>query len=189
MLKLLIKYFFGGLAIVLPFIALAFLFIFIYNKIVEYCTWELTAIMVVPIIIGLIILGYVKNYIGIKLFASIESNLIKTPIIGSLYKAIKDVTNAFVGAENKFSEPVLVKFAGGLYKIGFITNKENELLKDNLDNKEEVLYSVYFPLSFSLSGDLFLVPKDRIEPVNKSAKEAMQIIVSGGLIKGSKTMN
>ena len=141
--------------------------------------------MLVPAIIGLIALGYARTYFGIKLFSTLESYLLNTPFLGALYKAIKDVTSAFIGAENKFSEPVLVKFAGDLYKIVFITNKDNEYLNKEYDDVGQTLYSVYFPLSFSLSGDLFLVPRDRIEPVNKSAKEAMQMIVSGGLIKGS----
>jgi uncharacterized membrane protein len=133
--------------------------------------------------IGLIVIGYTRTYFGNKLFISFESYLIKTPLLGPIYKSIKDVTNAFVGAENKFSEPVLVLFPGEMYKIGFITNKENEYLKNN-DSEESMLVSVYFPLSFSLSGDLFIVPQDRIKPINKSANEVMQLIVSGGLIKG-----
>jgi uncharacterized membrane protein len=184
MIKQIIKYLLGGLGLILPFIALAILLHFLYDKISEYFSFTSSGILLVPIIIGLIALGFAKSYFGIKLFAQFESYFFRLPIIGSLYKAIKDVTSAFVGAENKFSEPVLVKFAGDIYKIGFITNKENEHLKKNLSTNEEILYSVYFPLSFSLSGDLFLVPKENIEPVNKSAKEAMQIIVSGGLIKG-----
>ncbi len=186
MFKLLIKYLLGGLGLVLPIIAMAILLHFIYSKIGRYFSLQSAGIMIMPIIIGLIALGYARSYFGIRLFSLFESYIFKIPIIGLLYKAIKDVTSAFIGAENKFSEPVLVQFAGDLYKIGFITNKDNEELKMNNLENEEILYSVYFPLSFSLSGDLFLVPRNRIEPVNKSAKEAMQMIVSGGLIKGIK---
>lgn len=189
MIKQFIKYFLGGLAIVLPLFGLAFLIFFFCTKIFEYCTIESAIILIVPIIIGLIAVGYTRTYFGIKLFTIFESYLLKTPLLGALYKAIKDVTSAFLGAENKFSEPVLVKFAGDLYKIGFITNKDNEYLKKEYKDEGHTLYSVYFPLSFSLSGDLFLVPRDRIEPVNKTAKEAMQMIISGGLIKGMDKIN
>lgn len=184
MVKRLIKYFIVGLAIVLPIVGLIFLLYFIYSRISEYFTLESSIILIIPIIIGLIAVGYTRTYFGIKLFLVCESYLLKTPFLGAMYKAIKDVTSAFIGAENKFSEPVLVKFAGDLYKIGFITNKDNEYLKREYLDEGQTLYSVYFPLSFSLSGDLFLVPREKIEPVNKSAKEAMQMIVSGGLIKG-----
>lgn len=186
MIKQLVRYLMGGLGLVLPFIALAFLLHFIYSKVTSYGSLQSLGILIGPCIIGLIALGYARAFFGIRLFSIFESYLIKIPIIGPLYNAIKDVTSAFLGAENKFSEPVLVKFAGDLFRLGFITNKDNEHLKNqNLDN-ETVLYSVYFPLSFSLSGDLFLVPKDRIEHIDKTAKEAMQIIVSGGLINGTK---
>ena len=186
MIKQLIGYFLRGLALVLPFVALAYLLYFVYIKTINNFSLESALLLIVPAIIGLIALGYASTYFGIKLFSRFESYLLKTPIIGSLYKAIKDVTSAFVGAENKFSEPVLVTFAGDLYKIGFITNKDNEYLKlDNISNDQK-LYSVYFPLSFSLSGDLFLVPRDRIYPIDKKAKDVMQMIVSGGLIKGAE---
>lgn len=184
MIKKLIKYFLVGLSIVLPFFALCYLLYFFYSKIAEYSNIDSGAILIGPIIIGLIAIGYTRTYFGFKLFLSLESYLIKTPLVGPIYKSIKDVTSAFVGAENKFSEPVLVLFAGDVYKIGFITNKENEYLQKNNNEDEDVLFSVYFPLSFSLSGDLFIVPKERIRPIDKTANEVMQMIVSGGLIKG-----
>ena len=184
MVKKLIKYFFVGLSIVLPFFALAYLLYFLYTELAEYVNLDSSAILILPIVIGLIAIGYARTFFDFKLFLTFESYLMKTPIIGSLYKSIKEVTRAFVGAENKFSEPVLVLFAGDIYKIGFITNKENEYLVNDNYKDDEILFSVYFPLSFSLSGDLFIVPKDRIKPIDKSANEVMQMIVSGGLIKG-----
>lgn len=155
-------------------------------KIVDYANIDSAIILILPTVIGLIAIGYARVYFGMKLFSSFEGYLIKTPLIGAVYKSLKDVTSAFVGAENKFSEPVMVLFAGDIYKIGFITNKENEYLRKHDSKDESVLFSVYFPLSFSLSGDLFIVPIDRIRPIDKTANEVMQMIVSGGLIKGKE---
>jgi len=184
MIKQFIKHFLGGLALVLPFVGLAALLFFLYTKAKLYWSTETVLVLIGPIIIGLIAIGYTRTYFGIRLFSVVENYLLQMPILGALYKAIKDVTSAFIGAENKFSEPVLVKYADGLFKIGFVTNKDNKYLNKEYNEEGDKLYSVYFPLSFSLSGDLFLVPRNRIEPINKSAKEAMQMIVSGGLIKG-----
>ncbi|MDF1698244.1 MAG: DUF502 domain-containing protein [Saprospiraceae bacterium] len=183
MIKLLIKYFLGGLALVLPFIALGYLMFILYSWCSEFLNIQSAGILIGPILIGLIAIGYARTVFGIKLFFTLEEYLVKTPILGPLYKALKDVTYAFVGAENKFSEPVLVLCAGEHYKIGFITNKENEYLKHSDKEDSELLFSVYFPLSFSLSGDLFLVPIDKIQPIDMKAKDVMQLIVSGGLIK------
>ncbi|MEM9548535.1 MAG: DUF502 domain-containing protein, partial [Bacteroidota bacterium] len=88
-----------------------------------------------------------------------------------------------VGSENKFSEPVLVQFSGDVYKVGFITNKNMIHLKETLGIKEnDELYAVYLPLSFSMSGDFFLVPSSKLQPIDKTAKEVMQLVVSGGLL-------
>lgn len=186
MIKSLLKYFLIGLSIVLPFFALVYLLYILYIKIAELVNIDSTAILIFPIIIGLIVIGYARTLFDLRIFNAFELYLIKTPLIGTLYKSLKDVTRAFVGAENKFSEPVLVLFAGDIYKIGFITNKENEYLRTHDSKEESVLFSVYFPLSFSLSGDLFIVPFDRIRPIDKTANEVMQMIVSGGLIKGKE---
>jgi uncharacterized membrane protein len=36
-------------------------------------------------------------------------------------------------------------------------------------------------LSYSLSGDLFIIPEENIKPVNVPAAEFMKFIISGGV--------
>ena len=87
----------------------------------------------------------------------------------------------FVGKDKKFTEPVLVKMSQSeLYKVGFITNKAAESIT-GLDSSKE-LYAVYFPISFSIAGDLYLVPIDRITVLQQKPKDIMQYVLSGGVI-------
>ena len=61
-------------------------------------------------------------------------------------------------------------------KMGFITQSS---LKDLGIAENKV--AVYFPLSYSLSGDLFIVPAENVKAVNVPSAEFMKFIISGGV--------
>ena len=60
-------------------------------------------------------------------------------------------------------------------RIGFLT--QNDLTKLDLPN--DVI--VYFPFSYSFAGQVYVINKDKITPLNISAAEAMKLVVSGGV--------
>ena len=188
MFNKIIGYLLAGLAIVLPFALTIWLIYYLISTLDQYFNIESALIGLIVILVTLVIIGFVAtHYIGNVFWTNLESIIIKTPFLGLIYKALKDITTAFVGTENKFSEPVMVKLnEESIYKIGFVTNKEVDVLLGDVrpeSEEEEDFFLVYFPLSFSFSGDLFLVPRNRIRPINKKAKDVMQTIISGGIIK------
>jgi uncharacterized membrane protein len=84
-----------------------------------------------------------------------------------------------VGKEKKFNTPVKVLFnnENNLWKLGFVTkNTLSEIGNENLA-------AVYFPHSYNFSGELYLVPRERIEKVDFSPAEVMKFIVSGGVTR------
>ncbi|MCY1537629.1 hypothetical protein D9M68_731320 [compost metagenome] len=99
----------------------------------------------------------------------------RLPLLNFIFSSIKDLTEAFVGDERKFNHPVLVEVEGNLKRIGFLT--QNDLTKLGLPG--EVI--VYFPFSYSFAGQVYVVPKDKIKPLNISAADAMKLVVSGGV--------
>ena len=68
-----------------------------------------------------------------------------------------------------------VNLNSDLEKLGFITEENLELLGEI----EKV--AVYFPHSYNFSGELFIVPKANIKPVNINSSDVMKFIVSAGL--------
>jgi uncharacterized membrane protein len=94
-----------------------------------------------------------------------------------VYTAFNDLFKAFVGKEKKFSQPVLVKvnLHSDLEKLGFITEDNLEMLG------ESSKVAVYFPHSYNFSGELFIVPKENIKPINLNSSEVMKFVVSAGL--------
>ncbi|MFT5183620.1 MAG: putative membrane protein [Flavobacteriales bacterium] len=102
----------------------------------------------------------------------------KAPLIKTLYKAINDLLSAFVGQKKRFNKPVLVRLSQGtdIHKIGFVTD-------ENLDKLGEIdgKVAVYFPHSYAFSGNLYVVPRVNVVPIDKKPSDVMKYIVSGGV--------
>lgn len=100
----------------------------------------------------------------------------RLPLFNFLYSSIKDLTEAFVGDEKKFNEPVIVEVnEAGMKKIGFLTQKD--LSKLGLENQ----VAVYFPFSYSFAGQLVIVNSDKVKPLKMNGSQAMKFVVSGGV--------
>lgn len=187
MLKNLIRYLLAGLVIVLPFAIMAWLIMYVVEILISYLNVQSAIIGLLIIIVGLIPLGYIMtSYLGSTAWRRVENGIFKIPLFGQVYKAIKDVVKSIVGTENKFTEPVIAEINGNLHKIGFVTNKDVAALVGNHEFGQEPstnMCLVYFPMSFSLSADVFLVPYDKLKPVKTNAKKVMQTIISGGIIE------
>lgn len=129
------------------------------------------------VIAVLILVGVFVTYFVTEPIYNWFNRLInRIPLFNTLYSSIKDFTEAFVGDEKKFNEPVLVEVnETGLKKIGFLTQRD--LKKMGLEN--EVM--VYFPFSYSFAGQVCVVNASRVKPLKMSATDAMKLVVSGGV--------
>ena len=129
-------------------------------------------VLIILIVVGIVVTNFVTDPIK-KWFARWFKRL---PIFNVIYTSFKDLTEAFVGDDKKFNEPVVVEVnETGLKKIGFLTQKD----LSKIGHPGEV--AVYFPLSYSFAGQLCIVSSDRVKPLKMSASEAMKFIVSGGV--------
>jgi uncharacterized membrane protein len=87
------------------------------------------------------------------------------------------VVESFMGDKKKFTKPVLVKVRTNpeIFQIGFITQKD--LSKLNLEGK----VAVYLPHSYAVSGFLYIVDIENIQPLDINPSDAMKMAVSGGI--------
>jgi uncharacterized membrane protein len=100
----------------------------------------------------------------------------RLPLFKFLYSSIKDLTEAFVGEDKKFNEPVLVEVNEvGLKKIGFLVKKDMSVL--NLPGD----VAVYFPYSYSFAGQVVIIAANKVHPLDISAADAMKFAISGGV--------
>ena len=132
----------------------------------------------VIIIVAICLIGYLSSFfIKNKLFSLFDGLLTKTPGIRFIYSTVKDFFEAFAGEKKKFNRPVLANIDDNdVWRVGFITQEDTT----ELGFKDYV--AVYIPMSYSIAGNVFLLPKNRIKTItNINATEAMKFAISGGV--------
>ncbi len=107
-----------------------------------------------------------------------EELLQRIPFLKTLYGALKDLVEALVGNKRKFDRPVLVRLGGQMdvERLGFITQDDLTHLGVGPDK-----VAVYLPHAFNWSGNLYIVPRANLTPLETSATDVMKFVVSGGV--------
>ena len=132
----------------------------------------------VLIIVALIVIGYLSsNFITSRIFSLFDRFLERAPGIKFIYSSVKDFFEAFAGNKKKFTRPVLVSiYNPDIYQIGFITNED----VDEFGLPDHV--TVYIPMSYSFAGNTYVVPLNKIRPLEHiSASDALKYAISGGV--------
>jgi uncharacterized membrane protein len=126
---------------------------------------------------GITLIGYLTgNVVGNKLVSWLEAGLQRVPLIRILYNSLRDLFGAFVGQKRKFDKPVAVEMnPHGLKVLGFLTTERFD------DPQLAGHVSVYLPESYNFAGNLIVVPKGRVHPLDADGAEFMAFIMSGGV--------
>lgn len=130
------------------------------------------------VILLVFFVGWISSlFVVSRLVEVLDAVLEKTPGIKFIYSSVKDFLEAFAGNKKKFDKPVLVNVdAMNVWRVGFITQMDAHEF-GMIDH-----VTVYVPHSYAISGITYIVPKERIRPLNNvSAADAMKYTVSGGV--------
>jgi uncharacterized membrane protein len=130
------------------------------------------------VIVAICLIGYLSSFfIKNRLFNLFDSLLVKTPGIRFIYSTVKDFFEAFAGEKKKFNKPVLANIDDNdVWRVGFITQE------DAVDFGFSEYVAVYIPMSYSIAGNVYLLPRNRVRPVtNVNATDAMKFAISGGV--------
>jgi len=189
--RALVNYFFRGVLVVVPIGAAVFLILWLFtslDKLLNLSDLIITdpktgkpvyipGLGILTVIVVIMLAGViVTNLITAPIYNWFSRLFHRLPLFNFVYSSVKDLTEAFVGEEKKFNEPVLVTMDEfGLKRIGFVTHKDLTVLGLPDD------VAVYFPFSYSFTGQLVILPATRVKPIDKSAGEMMKFVVSGGV--------
>ena len=187
-MKKIVAYFFQGILLIAPVAIVVYILYVIFvtidgwlaNTIKPLLGFHIPGLGIVIVFISLTMLGFIGQTALVKPLKKITAAFIrKIPVLNLLYSALNDFFSAFVGKDKKFNVPVKVLFnkENNLWKLGFVTNES--LTEFDLDD----LAAVYFQHSYNFSGELYLVPKERIERLDISPSEVMKFVVSGGVTR------
>lgn len=118
-----------------------------------------------------------SNFATRWIFAGIEELLERTPLVKLVYSSIKDLVGAFVGEKKRFNRPVLVALTKGsdVGTVGFVTR--GALAEIGLPDH----VAVYVPQAYNIGGNVVVVPKDRVTPLDADPAAVMTFVVSGGV--------
>lgn len=175
-----IQYFLQGLLILGPVsITLYFIYV-VFDKIDGLLrpAINIPGLGFVIIIAFIILIGYVSSFFVMgRLLSLLDKFLEKTPGIKLLYSFIRDFFEAFAGNKKKFVNNVLACVDDtDVWRVGFIT--QDDMSSFGMEN----YVAVYLPMAYSVAGNVYIVPKERIRPITSiSATQSMKFAVSGGV--------
>lgn len=182
-----LRWFMQGLIIIAPLTITLYILYLIFTYVDGILEKQINQLLgisipglgIVVIFIGLTIIGYLGTTIIFRPILRYFDKLIsKAPLVKVIYTSIKDFFSAFVGQKKRFTEPVLVRINKDteLQKIGFVTNHDLTLL-----GIEGEMVAVYLPHSYNFSGNLFVVPAERITKLNARPADVMKFVISAGI--------
>jgi uncharacterized membrane protein len=136
--------------------------------------------LVILIITGII----ARNIVGQKLISAWDRILFHIPIVKSIYKGVKKVSDTLLaGNSHAFRKAILVKFPHErAWTIAFITGTPNNILK--LEDEASDYINVYVPTTPNpTSGYFIIVHKSDTKEIALSVDEALHYIISMGTIE------
>ena len=179
MIKKLIYYFLQGLLYIVPIAVTSYVAIWVIKSLENIFDFKVPGLGLIVVIFSIIIIGFIGSIvIKSPINAFFKRILKKAPLLETIYSSVKDLMGAFIGKKKGFKQAVFVKIFDNstIERIGFITNEDLEKLKIN-----EGRVLVYIPHSYNFSGNLYVVEKKYITPIDASSSEVMKLIVSGGV--------
>lgn len=190
----LVRYFFQGLLILLPFVLTVYLVYLIFtvlNETLFSAIGSLLRIAVPALAAGwiadlagglltlsvIIVTGmFASFYFGQFFLSLFDKALNRVPLVRLLYNSLSDLFNALLGDNKRLNQPVAVSLMNGeVQLLGFITRED--MTEFGLPGK----VAVYLPQSYNFAGNLILVDKENIRLLDAPASKVTAFIVSGGI--------
>jgi len=192
------RYFFTGLAVILPLALTLWILKLLFQKIDQWFLQPLLPylknylspvglnimgrILIIILFIFLFsFIGFLVNFLFFRrLLSRFEKLLLRFPFVGKIYKTIKQISMAIVGeGKNIFTKVALVEYPQeGRFCIGFLTREAEEVLNKVAGEK---LVAVFIPTTPNpTSGLLIYFPKENVKLLDLTVEEGMRLVISAG---------
>lgn len=172
------KYFLQGLFYLVPISVTIYAISYSVILLDSFISLDVPGLGILVLFVAITIVGFLGTNYFIRLLKPFEKTIENTPLIKIIYTSMKDLMSAFVGKKKQFKRPVLVKMGEGIEmeRLGFVTKKD---LSDLNISGDKV--AVYLPFSYAISGEVCIVPKKNVTPIEASSSDVMKMIISGGV--------
>lgn len=182
-----VAYFLQGLLLIAPtFVTFYIIFYFFHffdslvNDLFERLLGSrFPGLGLVAVFVFITLVGFIGSLVIVQPILHITDLILeKTPVVKDMYSSLKDFFAAFISNKKKFNQPVMFEMGKGtgVYKLGFIT--QADLTELGITDK----VAIYAPLSYNLSGIMYVVNKDQVFPLmDVRSADMMKFILSGGV--------
>ncbi|MCK4910064.1 MAG: DUF502 domain-containing protein [Thermodesulfovibrionales bacterium] len=177
-MKRLTRYFIEGLLFLGPVVATVYIVYIVFTKVDGIFKFQIPGLGFLVTLLVIFSIGFLtSNFLTSRLTGYIDRLFRRLPLVKMLYTSIKDLVNAFVGDKKGFNKPVAVTVVPGsnVSVVGFITSED----LSGFGIKDKV--AVYLPQSYNFAGNLLIVPREQITPLEADSGDLMAFIVSGGI--------
>ena len=138
--------------------------------------------LIISIVVITFIGAITPGFIGRTLLKVGERILDNTPVVRSIYGAIKQIMETVMSTNSEsFREVVLVEYPRkGIWVIGFVTGEtKGEVQSLN----KETLINVFIPTTPNpTSGFLLFLPKKDLMYMKMKVEDAVKMVISGGIV-------
>jgi len=145
--------------------------------------WQLTAMALLLLIVGLYFLGrFVTARLGKWFVHKIEGILVRVPLVRNVYSTVKQVTDFVLSdREVEFQRVVALEYPrAGSWTLGFVTG---EGMLDCAVEVREPMLTVLVPTSpVPAGGFTVMVTRSSVIDLNLTVDQAVQFIVSCGVL-------
>ncbi|KQY10844.1 hypothetical protein ASE23_06800 [Rhizobium sp. Root73] len=140
----------------------------------------LTALMLITLV-GF----FTANLIGRSVVGFGESLLVRTPLVRSIYKGLKQIFQTVLQDQsNSFKKAGLIEYPSpGLWALVFIaTDAKGEIAVKFTERGLDMVAVFLPPTPVPTAGFLIFVPREKIVPLDMSPEDAAKLLLSGGLV-------
>lgn len=176
-MRILTRSFAQGLLVLAPVAITGWIVVFTVTRLDRWLNAPIPGLGILIAVAGITLIGFLTRFfVGTRLVSYVEAGLQRVPFINLLYNSLRDLFGAFVGSQRKFDKPVCVEVnSHGLKVLGFLTSQHFD------DPHLAGHVAVYLPESYNFAGNLIVVPRERIHPLDAEGAEFMAFIMSGGV--------
>src|SRR5210317_123932 len=177
-MKKISQYFLQGLLFLVPLVVTIYVVYWVFARIDSILNLPVPGLGFIVTIVIVTLVGFAaSNFLTKNIVGLVDQIFARLPLVKMIYTAIKDLVNAFVGDKKSFNRPVQVVIdrESNIRVLGFAT-------RDSLDSIGiEDSIAVYLPQSYNFAGNLIIVDREQVSPMEADPGEVMKLIVSGGV--------
>lgn len=185
--------FFRGLMVVLPVVISLQITIWVFATMESWLAPALKAVLgsiyfpgmaIMMIVLITVIIGFSSRWPAADFFWGLPGRFLeRLPVLKQIYGALKEVIDIMGGKKFEEESVVMVELPGTETSlIGIVTvNKKGNGNTIASELKDDQL-AVYLPMSYQVGGYTLIVPKKYTRPLDLTPAEALQLVLSGGVI-------